>query len=137
MPEANKSGETALNPIITELDPSLYAPSREEIDFLKSQTKIEDEEELKQHVLAIQKEGWTVGPNGIQVLQEADSNMMMLDRQVPVHSSFRVYNVGTSVLEKVYSFSTDRDPCTGSRSRAFHRIRIFSSSEERGRGLFS
>ncbi|EJD05460.1 uncharacterized protein FOMMEDRAFT_165874, partial [Fomitiporia mediterranea MF3/22] len=43
-----------------ELDPDLYDPSREEIDFLKSQTKIEDEDELKQHVLDVQKEAWSI-----------------------------------------------------------------------------
>ncbi|EJD05483.1 uncharacterized protein FOMMEDRAFT_17776 [Fomitiporia mediterranea MF3/22] len=42
------------------LDPNLYDPTREEIDFLKSQTGITDEEELKQHVLAVQKEAWAV-----------------------------------------------------------------------------
>ena len=43
-----------------ELDPSLYNPTPEEVKFLKSQTKIEDDEELKQHVLAVQKEAWSV-----------------------------------------------------------------------------
>ncbi|KAL5498070.1 hypothetical protein ACEPAH_3001 [Sanghuangporus vaninii] len=58
MPEADVYEEEALKPIITELDPSLYAPSQEEVDFLKSQTRIEDDEELKQHVLTVQKEAW-------------------------------------------------------------------------------
>ncbi|KAL5521597.1 hypothetical protein ACEPAF_2345 [Sanghuangporus sanghuang] len=60
MPEATSSDETTLKPIITELDTSLYAPSQEEIDFLKNQTKIGDEEELKQHILAVQREGWAL-----------------------------------------------------------------------------
>ena len=42
------------------LDPSLYAPSEEEVAFLKSQTGIQDDEELKAHVLAVQKEAWDV-----------------------------------------------------------------------------
>ncbi|KAL5514891.1 hypothetical protein ACEPAG_2207 [Sanghuangporus baumii] len=58
MSEVDINEEATLKPIITELDPSLYAPSREEVDFLKGQTKIEDEKELKQHVLVIQKEAW-------------------------------------------------------------------------------
>lgn len=42
------------------LDPSLYAPSPEEVAFLKSQTGIQDDEELKQHILAVQREAWEV-----------------------------------------------------------------------------
>ena len=42
------------------LDPSLYSPTPQESAFLKSQTKIEDDEELKQHVLEVQKEAWEV-----------------------------------------------------------------------------
>lgn len=42
------------------LDPSLYAPSPEEVAFLKSQTGIQDDEELKHHILAVQREAWEV-----------------------------------------------------------------------------
>lgn len=44
------------------LDPSLYQPDPEEVEFFKSQTGISDEEELKNHVLAVQKEAWAVSP---------------------------------------------------------------------------
>ena len=42
------------------LDPSLYLPLPEETAFLKSQVGIEDEEELKSHIFAVQKEAWEV-----------------------------------------------------------------------------
>ncbi|THG92957.1 hypothetical protein EW145_g8522 [Phellinidium pouzarii] len=42
------------------LDPSLYAPTKEEVAFFKSQTGIESDEELKHHVIAVQKEAWEV-----------------------------------------------------------------------------
>ena len=42
------------------LDPSLYSPTSEEVAFLQMQTGIEDEEELKQHVFAVQREAWSV-----------------------------------------------------------------------------
>ena len=42
------------------LDPSLYSPTPEEVAFLKSQTRIQDDEELKQHIFAVQREAWNV-----------------------------------------------------------------------------
>ncbi|KAI5120897.1 hypothetical protein M0805_002997 [Coniferiporia weirii] len=42
------------------LDPGLYAPLPTETAFLKGQTGIEDDEELKQHVLTVQAEAWEV-----------------------------------------------------------------------------
>ena len=41
-------------------DPSLYNPEPHEVEFFKSQTGIEDDEELKEHVIAVQKEAWEV-----------------------------------------------------------------------------
>lgn len=45
------------------LDSSLYAPTPEEVAFMKKWTNIEDEEELKEHVIAVQKEAWDVSEN--------------------------------------------------------------------------
>ena len=42
------------------LDPELYTPEPHEIEFLKAQTGIEGDEELKKHVLTVQKEAWEV-----------------------------------------------------------------------------
>ena len=42
------------------LDSSLYSPTPEEVAFLKSQTRIRDDEELKQHIIAVQREAWNV-----------------------------------------------------------------------------
>lgn len=43
-----------------ELDPSLYKPDPNEIEFFKSQTGIQDDEELKKHIISVQKEAWEV-----------------------------------------------------------------------------
>lgn len=42
------------------LDKTLYTLGEEEIAFFKSQTGIDDEEELKQHILRLQKEAYEV-----------------------------------------------------------------------------
>lgn len=42
------------------LDPSLYNPQPHEIEFFKAQTGIENDEELKAHIFAVQKEAWEV-----------------------------------------------------------------------------
>ena len=42
------------------LDPSLYNPQPHEVEFFKAQTGIGDDEELKEHVIAVQKEAWEV-----------------------------------------------------------------------------
>ena len=44
-------------------EPGFYAPTQEEAAFLKTWTGINDDEELKQHVLAVQKEAWDVSAN--------------------------------------------------------------------------
>lgn len=53
------------------LDPSIYNPSAEDVEFLKGQTGIQDDEGLKAHVLAVQKEAWEVRslllPQGVQL----------------------------------------------------------------------
>jgi hypothetical protein len=43
------------------LDPSLYNLKDDEKAFLKHMTKIEDEEELKEHVLSVQQQAFEVG----------------------------------------------------------------------------
>ena len=43
-----------------QLDDVPYTLDRDAIEFLKSQTGIQDEEELKQHVLAVRKKAWDV-----------------------------------------------------------------------------
>ena len=46
-----------LNP----LDESLYKLDEEGFAFMKTQTSIDDEEELKKHILAVQAEAYEVG----------------------------------------------------------------------------
>jgi hypothetical protein len=42
------------------LDPSLYDLNEDQSKFYKQLTKIEDDEELKQHILAVQREAFEV-----------------------------------------------------------------------------
>ncbi|KZV91233.1 hypothetical protein EXIGLDRAFT_676304 [Exidia glandulosa HHB12029] len=44
------------------LDPSLYAPAPDELAFYKGQTRITDEDELKAHVLKVQRDAYEVWP---------------------------------------------------------------------------
>ncbi|KAG7448619.1 uncharacterized protein BT62DRAFT_717960 [Guyanagaster necrorhizus] len=44
------------------LDPSLYVLADDEVVFIKSQTGIDDDEELKRHILAIQEEAYKLEP---------------------------------------------------------------------------
>ena len=43
-----------------QLDPTLYNPSADEVAFLKKWTGLDDDEQVKQHVIAVQKEAWDV-----------------------------------------------------------------------------
>ncbi|EED81259.1 predicted protein [Postia placenta Mad-698-R] len=49
-------------PNVPVLDASFYRLSGEELQFFKSQTGIQDEEELKKHIMNIQQEAWEVHP---------------------------------------------------------------------------
>ena len=42
------------------LDPSMYAPDEEEKASMKTTTGIQDDEELKAHILAVQKKAFSV-----------------------------------------------------------------------------
>lgn len=46
--------------VLTALDETHYAPYPDEIQFLKTQTGIHDDDELKNHVLSIQEEAYSV-----------------------------------------------------------------------------
>ena len=50
----------SFDPSSVVLDPSLYVPTMEEVAFFKAQTGIETVEELKEHILKVQKEAWDV-----------------------------------------------------------------------------
>ena len=48
------------------LDPNHYSPLPDEIKFLKEQTGIEDEEELKNHIVSVQTDAWQVQDSELQ-----------------------------------------------------------------------
>ena len=42
------------------LNPELFSPQEDELEFLKKQTSIDDVEKLKEHVISVQKLAWDV-----------------------------------------------------------------------------
>lgn len=42
------------------IDPALFKLTPDELAFLKAQTGIQDDDKLKEHVLAVQAEAWKV-----------------------------------------------------------------------------
>ena len=48
------------------LYPNHYLPLPDEIKFLKEQTSIEDEEELKNHIVSVQTDAWQVRDSELQ-----------------------------------------------------------------------
>ncbi len=68
------------------LDPSLYTPDEEEKAFMKATTTIQDDEELKAHIIAVQTSAFGVrGPffpsTSSRILLRASAVL-----QVPMHS---------------------------------------------------
>ncbi|CDO69705.1 hypothetical protein BN946_scf184851.g93 [Trametes cinnabarina] len=48
--------------VIQPLDPSFYSIDDEALEFMKKLTGIEDPEELKQHIMSVQREAYTIYP---------------------------------------------------------------------------
>ena len=63
IPQVTSSGSTNVPPrdfMIMPLDPSLYKLEEDEAAFFKQATGIQDDEELKQHILRVQAEAYEV-----------------------------------------------------------------------------
>ena len=73
------------------LDPSLYAPDDEEKAFMKTTTGIQDDEELKAHIFAVQKKAF--GVRRIVYALYSDISKAVTVLQVPVHSPVRLHEV--------------------------------------------
>ncbi|KAI0651468.1 hypothetical protein C8Q79DRAFT_933431 [Trametes meyenii] len=58
----NVSDWNAVRPTPAPLDESLYSIDEEAFEFMKAQTSIEDPEELKKHIMAVQAEAYAVRP---------------------------------------------------------------------------
>ena len=66
------------------LDPSLYALGDDERDFLKQLTGIEDDGDLKEHILAVQRDAFAVRITNINDRQKIPS---YFSRSTPIHAS--------------------------------------------------
>lgn len=58
--EMSDSGSNTTGSYVLRLDPSLYKLGDEEASFFKQYTGINDDEELRQHILQVQKEAYKV-----------------------------------------------------------------------------
>ena len=65
-----------------DLDPSIYNPSKESVDFFKKVTGISDDDELKQHIIDVQKDAWHVSSSFIFSLSFLQ---LLKDCQIHVH----------------------------------------------------
>jgi hypothetical protein len=74
------------------LDPSLYSLSGEELEFFKTQTGIHDEEELKNHIIAIQTKAYAVCHSHLFMHRIRDLKHR-LGLSIPMHHEIRIFNV--------------------------------------------
>lgn len=57
---AAPTGDATLDIAKLPIDPSAYAMSGDELEFLKIQTGIQDEDELRDHIMKVQAEAYAV-----------------------------------------------------------------------------
>ncbi|KAG6328583.1 hypothetical protein ID866_10506, partial [Astraeus odoratus] len=69
---------------VPKLDPSLYSLSPEEAAFFKSATGIEDDDELRAHILSVQEKTWRVRSHHMGGLYDYCDFRMIITRQ-PVY----------------------------------------------------
>ena len=96
------------------LDASFYKPSAQEVEFFKNQTGIQEDEELKDHIITVQKEAWAVGSSYFCVVYL--TLILNLGQTVPLHSCFQFHQVYKliytipSVVKAVYRLGITLHP---------------------------
>lgn len=60
MTSFNEQTQTSVTLAELGLDPSLYNPRPGEVKFFKEQTGIQDDSELRKHIISVQEEAWKV-----------------------------------------------------------------------------
>lgn len=83
---------------LIELDPALYNLSLDQITFLKQQTGIETDKELKSHVLAIQRDAWEVIVLSLGTTISTTHEPFATGCELSVHSLLWLRFVGTFSL---------------------------------------
>lgn len=73
------------------LDASYYSLDEQELGFFKSQTGIQDENELKQHIMRVQADAYEVRP--LSHLGLRLPTMIRAGPPVPLHSQVRLHEV--------------------------------------------
>jgi hypothetical protein len=73
------------------LDNQLYFLSLDALDFFKSQTGIEDEDSLREHILTVQKKAYEVGRPDLSTNQQTFNRHP--DLRLPMHPQLFVHEV--------------------------------------------
>lgn len=80
------------------LDESLYTPDDQELAFFRSQTGIDDEQALKDHIISVQRKAYDAC---LIFRQDRAEELLMLlfvtDSQLPLYPKFFVYEVRLNV----------------------------------------
>lgn len=72
---------------------SLYAPDDGELAFLKSQTGIEDEQALKEHIISVQRKAYEASLIFPRCTVGSHSCAPVSDTQLPLYPTFFIYEV--------------------------------------------
>lgn len=81
------------------VDPSLYALAGDDLRFFKAQTGIEDDEELKEHVLAVQKEAYQVRLFDFSAACGCVNLGSTADLAVPLHLLVQLHSVCSRCID--------------------------------------
>ena len=88
----------ASSPVTPPLDPSFYNLDEEESSFLKTQTGIKDDQELKRHILEVQAEAYAVRRDVLGESVLTTINLYFSDTSISVHQGLRFHFVITISL---------------------------------------
>ena len=74
------------------LNPELFSPQEDELEFLKKQTSIDDVEKLKEHVISVQKSAWDVSR---RILYDPQLFIcpLVLGRELRMYPVIRIHKV--------------------------------------------
>ena len=86
------SASISLRPV--SLDPSVFQLSDTESEFLKQQTGISDDQELRKHILQVQAEAWKVSFSWLNILLFVPNVVIIsLDLTLQMHILFPIPKV--------------------------------------------
>lgn len=75
------------------LDESIYTPGEATIEFYKKETGIAGDEELKQHIIAVQSKAYSVSPSFLLRKFTLFNHFIRIGFPLSVHTNFRFHEV--------------------------------------------